>query len=161
MKRYIPASEDWRTDTDDPEINNFRQIMIENADHQDDPYVGIFWYDTRNEELFGVVKSPAADLPFKSRDIFAKPAKTCQALHENVWRKARYKKKPDPRFNRDYTKVPRGRVFEVEGQGFVVCVGSWIDEHPEAKELILDEFELPEDTEFKFDIHWELGHGWS
>ena len=165
MKRYIrdviAESEDWKTDTADSETNAFRQLMIDNAEVQDDPYVGIFWYDTYNSELFGIVKALASDIPYKMTDLFSHKARTCTPLHEKVWRKAQYKKNPDPRFNRDYTKVPRGRVFEVEDEGFVVCIGSWIDDYPEAKDLILDEFELPDTTRFKIDTHWELGHGWS
>lgn len=162
MKRYIPSqSEDWRTDTEDPQINAFRQIMKENAALQDDPYVGIFWYDPKKNELFGVKSVLAEDVPFKLTDLFDRKAKTCTPLHEKVWRKEHYRGN-DPRFNYDYTKVPRGRVFEVEDEGFYVMVGSWIEKYPQAKELILDEFELPEDnTTFKIDIHWELGHGWS
>lgn len=160
MKRYIPASDDWRTDTDDPQINDFRQIMIENAGRQDDPCVGIFWYDPEENELFGVRSVNADDTRYMQRDQFEHRSRTCTPLHEAIWKKEFYKGK-DKRFLGDYTKVPRGRIFEVEDQGFVVCVGSWIDKYPEAKELILDEFELPDDTEFKIDIHWELGHGWS
>ena len=162
MKRLIYNTEDWGTNTDDPEINAFRSIMLENKEYEGDPYVGIFWYDTYNDELFGVRSALAEDTEFKMTDLFPAKARTCRPLHENVWKKERYKQKPDPRFNRDYTKVPRGRIFEVEGQGFVVCVGSWINEYPQAKQLIIDEFDLPKDqTRFKIDTHWELGHGWS
>lgn len=161
MKNYIHQSEDWRTDTLDPQINAFRELMAENMQYQDDPYVGIFWYDTRNDELFGVKSALAEDVPYKLTDLFKNRARTCTPLHEKVWEKEYYRGK-DQRFRGDYTKVPRGRVFEVEGQGFVVCVGSWIHAYPEAKALILDEFNLPEDqTVFKIDIHWELGHGFS
>lgn len=162
MKRYVPASSDWRTDTDDPEINAFRQIMADNAELQDDPYVGIFCYDTIRSELFGVYQVAADEAEYKDRPhLFKNRSKTCRLLHEKIWHRSRYKNNLDPRFNRDYTKVPRGRVFEVEGEGFVVCVGSWILKYPESKELILDEFDLPDDTRFKIDSHWDLGHGWS
>lgn len=161
MKRWThEVSQDWRTDTDDPEINAFRQLMADNREYQDDPYVGIFWYDTNRQELFGIKSALAEDLPFKYCSLFPHKAKTCTPLHEKVWQKEFYRKK-DPRFSGDYTKVPRGRIFEVEDQGFVVCVGQWIKDHPEAKEEILYEFNLPEDTEFKIDEHWDLGHGWS
>ena len=30
-------------------------------------------------------------------------------------------------------------------------VGKWIDEYPQAKELIIEEFNLPSDVEFKYD----------
>ena len=51
-----------------------------------------------------------------------------------------------------------------------VAVGSWIEGkiHNEVvldpefvRELIIDEFNLPDDVEFKVDEHWNIGHGWS
>lgn len=70
-------------------------------------------------------------------------------------------KNKDSRFQAKYTDVPRGCVFEVEDQGFIVCVGKWINDYPEAKAEILYEFQLPNDTEFVIDSHWDLGYGWS
>lgn len=61
----------------------------------------------------------------------------------------------------DYTKYPRGRIFEIKNKGFVVCVGKWINDYPRVKRLVTDEFQLPENTEFIIDQHWDLGHGWS
>lgn len=160
MKKWLHNSSDWRTDTSDPMINAFREIMAQSIDEQDDPYVGMFWYDTEKQELFGVRSALAQDRPFTQCNLFNKKAKTCSPLHEAVWKKEFHRKK-DPRFFGDYTKVPRGRVFEVEDQGFVVCTGSWINDFPEAKDEILFEFQLPENTQFVIDQHWELGHGWS
>lgn len=162
MKQLIHSSnEDWKTDTSDSMINAFRQIMAENAQYEDDPYVGIFWYDFRKNELFGVREALAEDTEFKQTSLFKNRARTCRPLHEKVWRHGYYSKE-DPRFIGDYTKIPRGRIFEVEGEGFIVCVGSWILDYPEAKQKIIDRFSLPEDrTKFKIDIHWDLGHGWS
>ena len=45
---------------------------------------------------------------------------------------------------------PQGRVFKNESV-FYVMVGKWIDEYPQAKELIIEEFNLPSDVEFKYD----------
>ena len=160
MKRLITESEDWRTDTADPMINAFREIMMSSIDEQDDPYVGMFWYDTDKNELFGIRSALSSDRPFSRCSLFDKRARTCSPLHKSVWEKEYFRKK-DPRFLGDYTQVPRGRVFEVEDIGFIVCVGSWINDHPQAKQEILEEFQLPEDTQFKIDTHWELGHGWS
>lgn len=160
MKLEFEKSEDWRTDTGDPMINAFRELMSENIDHQDDPYVGIFWYDVESDDLFGVRSACVDDLQFYHSNLFNANVKTCTPLHNKVWDKESRRKK-DRRFSGNYTRVPRGRVFEIEDVGFVVCVGEWINEYPQAKELILDEFQLPEDTEFKIDSHWNLGHGWS
>lgn len=160
MKKWIHANEDWRTDTDDSMINAFREIMASNLEYEDDPYVGIFWYDPRKNELFGVREALAEDTEFKQTSLFPQRARTCRPLHEKIWKRGYYTKE-DPRFVGDYTKVPRGRIFEVEGQGFVVCVGGWIVKYPQAKQKIIDRFSLPSNTEFKIDIHWDLGHGWS
>ena len=40
-------------------------------------------------------------------------------------------------------------------------VGKWLEENPEAKELILAEFNLPADkTTFEYAIHWDIGQTW-
>ena len=161
MIMEIPKSEDWRTDTDDPMINAFRELMIENNQYQDDPYVGIFWYDVNEHDLFAVCSTMARDTQFSDVKIFDEKARTCRQLHYRVWEKNK-RKTNGQIYKQDYTLVPRGRVFELESGKFIVCCGKWIEKHPEAKELIIDEFQLPEDnTEFKVDIHWEIGHGWS
>lgn len=157
----IPDSEDWRTDTDDPMVNAFREQMIYNNQFVDDPYVGIFWYDPNEDMLFGVYSALAADTNYYPSKIFNANARTCKALHYQVWSKEQHKRRKNPKFMGDYTKIPRGRIFEVENRGFVVCVGAWINEYPQAKELIIDEFQLPDDTEFLVDSHWDLGRGWS
>lgn len=158
MKRYIhkkeiPDSQDWKTDTSDNTINAFREIMAHNNQYVDDPYVGIFWYDTENQELFGVYSVLAEDVDYYYSDAFGAKAKTCKPLHYALWQKGANKNK-DSRFQAKYTDVPRGRVFEVENQGFIVCVGKWINDCPEAKAEILYEFQLPNDTEFVIDSHW-------
>lgn len=157
----IIENEDWRTDTDDRMINSFRKIMHENIQYQDDPCVGIFWYDRNEKELFGVYSTLAEDTQFSDVSIFDQKARTCRQLHYNIWDKNKRKNK-DSRFRVDYTKVPRGRIFQLEDGTFVVCVGKWFNTNKECKDLIIDEFQLPEDhTEFKVDSHWDIGHGWS
>lgn len=156
----IPDSEDWRTDTDDPMVNAFREQMIYNNQFVDDPYVGIFWYDTESEDVFGVYSILADDaVPYMS-EMFGAMTRTCKPLHYAEWQRG-VNKGRDPRFKASYTSVPRGRVFEVDGRGFVVCVGHWIEKYPQAKQAILAEFQLPDDTEFLIDSHWDLGRGWS
>jgi len=123
-------------------------------DEQDEPKVGIFWFDPDAGELFGVQKALAAELAFNS---FGK--KTIRQLHRTLWQKER--NKGNPRYQGDYTSVPRGRVFEDVGAGFQVMVGSWFNEHPQVKALVIDEFDLGKAKhEFVIDEHWELGRGW-
>lgn len=157
MKRYIKADWEFNSSSD---INALKELMHENITHQDDSEVGIFWYDVDNDELFGVKSADVEDVSFYKSSLFDVRVKTCKPLHYKIWDRERRRGK-DKRFRGDYTRVPRGRVFYLEDTGFVVVVGSWIKDYPEAKSCILDEFNLPSDTQFKVDSHWDLGHGWS
>lgn len=137
------------------------ELMKFNEQFQNDPRVGIFWYDVAKNELFGVRMTHADDTKWYHSSQFNTDVRTEKDLHQNVWKKEFYRGK-DKRFKGDHTLVPRGRVFEFKDDGFKVYTGGWIDEYPEAKELILDMFELPaNNTEFVQDSHWDIGHGWS
>lgn len=161
IRREIPNSADWDTNTDNNVVNTFREIMANNNQFVDDPCVGIFWYDPEEDDLFGVYSVLAEDTNYYGSTMFGGMARTCRPLHYSVWQKECNRGR-DKRFQTmDYTKYPRGRVFEIKDKGFVVCVGSWIKQYPSIKDLVLTEFQLPEDTEFLIDTHWELGHGWS
>ena len=61
-----------------------------------------------------------------------------------------------------YQDTPRGRIFyEVRTKLFVIKVGSWINDFPNAKSLIIDEFNLNgQNCRFEIDKHWEIGYGW-
>ena len=119
----------------------------------------MFWYDEVNDELFGVTATYADQLPFNSNG-----KKTERTLHRNWWRKqqerAKAKKQGVGIFAKDYTNVPRGRIFQSQDGTFELMCGSWINEH--IVELVKDEFNLQNvPLEVKIDTHWELGHGWS
>lgn len=158
MKKYI--RNDWDYSSSD-EINALKELMASNISKQDNGEVGIFWYDPEKDELFGVKSADVDDVKFYNSSLFNNvEVKTCRPLHYKVWEREYYRGK-DKRFQGDYTLVPRGRVFYVKAQGFVVVVGDWIDTYPGAKEIILSEFNLPTDTVFKKDSHWNIGHGWS
>ena len=122
------------------------------------PQIGIFWYDSEKQELFGVNKIDAEDVNFVH--CYDGNIKQYKYLHKDIWAKEFCRDKDD-RFTGDYTQVPRGRVCEYQDKGFVVYVGDWIDDFPEAKSEILFEFNLPKTTHFVKDIHWNIGHGWS
>ena len=161
LKLHIPESNDWKTDTDNNTINAFRELMIENNEYQDDPMVGIFWYDPDENDLFGIYSVDAEDTNYFNSTIFNSEVRTCKPLHYAIWQKNCNKGK-DKRFQTmDYTKYPRGRIFEIKDKGFVVCVGKWINDYPQVKKFVIDEFQLPKNTEFIIDQHWDLGHGWS
>ena len=128
------------------------ECMRKNMDTQDDAELGFFWYDPTSDELFGVTSTPASALKFYHNNVFDIDVRTDLRLHKTVWEKEFFRKK-DRRFLGDYTKVPRGRVFEFKDSGYVVYTGSWINQYPQVKEQILFEFNLPQDTEFRVDHH--------
>ena len=135
------------------------KTMSDNFEHQDEPKVGIFWYDEEKDELFGVSKIEASDLQFNINDL-----KTIKTLHKTWWQKQKNKaisKGEDPGiFKKEYTLVPRGRIFQRKDGVFQLMCGSWINDHIES--LVKDEFDLQNVLFEKIvDEHWEIGHGWS
>ena len=138
-------------------------LMEANKGHADDPKVGLFWYEETTEELLGVVSQPVLD--FKRAFTSGGPF-TCSETHGAVWMKLQMRQinhgNIDGPFIGPYENKPRGRVFYLMDEDrYVVAVGHWLEEYPEAKELILDEFDLPADkTTFEYAIHWDIGHSW-
>ena len=130
------------------------KIINGNVD-QDGPLVGIFWYDTEKEELFGVQNSLVTGnhrrMPSIDLELLLTSVTTDRRTHRSIWNKEA-KKGKDKRFSGEYENTPRGRVVQFDGpqQGYryAVFTGKWIKEHPDAKEKILWEFQLPENTEF-------------
>jgi hypothetical protein len=141
------------------EEQNVMQSMSDNFDIQDDPEVGIFWYDEKNDELFGVNKANINDLQFNGNGL-----KTISILHKTWWQKQKHRlisKGKDPGiFIKDYTLIPRGRIFQKIDNTFQLMCGSWMNDHIE--NLIKDEFNL-QNVPFEkiVNTHWEIGHGWS
>ncbi len=137
--------------------------MEANRGHADDPKVGIFWYNPSWNELFGVVTHPVRDY---TRANASDGRITCSELHEDVWRKEFNRQKfhgdGSGPFIGPYENKPRGRVFySMDEDKFIVTVGHWLEEYPQAKQLIMEEFDLPaEKTVFQYAIHWDIGHSW-
>jgi hypothetical protein len=143
----------------DDECHNVMKSMSDNFDIQDEPKVGIFWYDAKNDDLFGITKIIASELQFNDNGL-----KTVGILHKTWWKKqqmrAKSKNQHDSVFMMDYKKVPRGRIFQKEDGSFSLMCGSWINDH--IVELIKDEFDLQNALlNVAIDIHWEVGHGWN
>jgi hypothetical protein len=141
------------------ERKNIINSMSDNFTSQDDPKVGIFWYLPEKDELFGVSKVNAQELQFNSNGI-----KTISVLHKSWWQKQKNRlisKKKDPGiFIKDYTDIPRGRVFQRKEGTFQLMCGSWITD--DIVEMVKEEFDL-QNVPFEriIDEHWEIGHGWS
>lgn len=145
------------------EHDEFVGIMEEGL-HNEDPKVGIFWYNPQRNELFGVV-ALSLDDPEVTK---SGNGKTCKILHKKKWaieyRKLKFKEKKENTFPYigAYEDKPRGRVFYKDNK-FIITVGSWIndDENYRAIDLVEDVFDLTnEDTEIVIDSHWEIGTGW-
>ena len=125
----------------------------------EEPEIGIFWYDTEKDMLFEVHSIPVSELK--------KGTITHPKLHKTIWQKLKFKnlqlknsnKEYNPIYLQDYTQVPRGRIF-YKNNIFYIVAGEWITD--DVKQLIIDEFNLQtQKVEFKYDSHWDIGHGWS
>lgn len=96
------------------------------------PSVGIFWYDPAEHSFFGVQK----------KEVLVKHVCESQRIEFGD------------------ASHSDGRVAWAVNK-FVVFVGQWAKEiEPELTTLIEQEFALPY-FEFRYDEHWDLGHGWS
>lgn len=117
----------------DTEYNQALQFMEKNL-VQEQGLVGIFWYDVRDKKLFGVHK----ESPFGREINCGGGLVSCDS------------------------DIPRGRIFfKLDEKKFFVCVGSWISEHTEVVDLVVEEFCLEnENYEFVIREHWELGMGY-
>jgi hypothetical protein len=140
------------------------RIMAANRGKGDEPKVGIFWYNPSQKELFGIVSHKRSD--------YVKPNAaggliTCSEMHEDVWkkefRKQKYHGDGSGPFKGEYQWKPRGRVFYNPSEDhYYIGIGQWIDEHPEAEALIIEEFDLPHDkTSIWKQSHWDLGQTWN
>jgi len=141
--------------------------MRESVSAQNGPKVGMFWYNPARNMLIGVHSAFAAELPFND-----KGRKTLQVLHHTAWpgvRKAAIAiGSADSLWDEeDYTRIPRGRVFEIEmpdknARQFDILVGSWAEEYPKALALIIDEFNLDGvKYDFIHSAHRDVGRGTS
>ena len=122
------------------------------------PCVGIFWYDSVGNELFGVSKIEPKWL--SESDTVTHP-KSHRAYWKEQSLKAVAKNKTHSVYYQEdiYAKIPRGCVCLEKGV-FYVNVGNWINEQgidkDELREVIIDEFDLPEDISFRYDAQMDI-----
>lgn len=163
IQKLLKRKEIDITTSETTDEENMMAAMRVNLDKQDNPKVGIFWYQQTGKRLFGVI---AVD-----KDSIKKPNVgggliTCFELHKDVWKKRfreqKYKNNGVGPYTGDYKDHARGRVFyNPNTDVYQIGVGSWINESPEAKDMIIEEFNLQNQKyEFKIIIHWEIGMGW-
>ena len=137
--------------------------MAANRGKDDEPKVGIFWYNRATNQLYGVVSHRVSDY---TKANASDGRITCSEMHEDVWkkefRKQKYQYGGQGPFVGAYQDKPRGRVFyHIDNGTFEVAVGKWIEEYPQAYEEILKEFNLPPDkTTAKYAYHWDIGQSW-
>jgi hypothetical protein len=127
-------------------------VMASEQSNKDNAMVGMFWYNTKDKELFGIVKEDPSKMEFSDEGI-----KSTSKTHPSLWKKEYHK--GNPLFRGDYTMKPRGRVRLYKDKGFAVMVGKWLEDYPEAQQMIIKEFNLPEDVAFMYDEHWDIGEG--
>ena len=128
------------------------------------PQVGIFWFDPNDHTFFGVRKQ---ELTPKSIEAFA--AKGIRTIDiTTLMPDTDDSICPSPELVRNLSNgresgervLPRGRVAWNINK-FIVFVGQWAKPvEDELAAMIEKEFALPY-FEFVYDIHWDLGHGWS
>ncbi|MBP5642592.1 MAG: hypothetical protein J6W92_05975 [Paludibacteraceae bacterium] len=107
------------------------------------PAVGIFWYDPEEHDFFGVYKKELTPKMIEEAADKGLPYINYQRLHRQI-----------------YTKVPRGRVaWNIDH--FIVFVGNWANGKEDELTALLDKYFALPYFEFRYDEHWDLGHGWS
>lgn len=145
------------------EYKSVMDLMASNRGKDKEPKVGIFWYNKANKTLFGVVSHRISDY---TKANASDGRITCSEMHEDVWKKEfykqRYEKQGKGPFIGAYQDKPRGRIFyNIQSDTYEVAVGKWLEEFPEAYNLILKEFDLPpQKTVPKYALHWDIGMSW-
>lgn len=138
-------------------------LMAANRGKDSEPKVGLFWYNRADNTLFGVVSHRLSDY---TKANASNGRITCSEMHEDVWKKEfrrqKYQNNGHGPYIGAYQDKPRGRVFyNMNTDTFEVAVGKWLEEFPQAYQVILEEFDLPPDrTQPMYAIHWDIGMSW-
>jgi len=132
----VPATETSREDPaenvevkpfTDEELDEAMKLMASNRGKDDEPKVGIFWFDPRANDLFGVRSHRVTDyVKPNSRSEFG--SVSCSEMHEDVWKKGfhrqKYKNGGVGPYVGAYEMMPRGRIFyNPETDVFTIAVG--------------------------------------
>ena len=123
------------------------EVPVHEFKIEENPSVGIFWYDFASHSLFGVRKQEVTPAQMEAAACDGLPFIIYPETNEEVWQQEKY---PG-----DYARTPRGRVSWVVNR-FVVLVGSWACPiQDELAALLQSEFPLPA-LEFVYDGHWDV-----
>lgn len=126
------------------------RFMEANRGHGDDPKVGLFWYDETCNDLIGVVTQPVRDF---NQANTPDGRVTVLETHIDVWfkqqeREIRHNNWDSP-FIGSFEGTPRGRIYYHPGDDrFEISVGPWYNKYPDVKQLVLEEFNLPEEKAY-------------
>lgn len=144
------------------EYENAMEVMRKNRGNGNEPKVGIFWYNVALNELFGVISHKRSDY---TKANAGGGLITCSEMHEDVWKKEfnkqKYNNLKGPYIGA-YQDKPRGSVFYNPTEDkYIIAIGKWYYHHEEVYDLIMEEFDLPEEkTIVKYGEHWDIGQTW-
>lgn len=149
-----------------PEKEEQMMAIMKKLYEEAKPKVGIFWYDNRKNELFGVLK----DFAHNHRNN--KQFSTLDETHRHYWDEQHNAAvatgdKSSPFFNyQNYKQIPRCRACGHAGEQYTVAVGDWfsgysLDDELQLRDLISDEFNLPYDFDFVIDETLNLNREWN
>lgn len=130
----------------------------QNVGYKPEAEVGIFWFNTEENDLFGVAKTPISKAKSTTDGI-----KVGRIPHKDKWIKLRksaiIRGKSDGIFFQEYTTVPRGIVCLLKDRTFQINVGNWIKSVDKNLliALIANEFNLEnEKVKLQEDDHWDI-----
>lgn len=104
------------------------------------PAVGIFWYDPEEHDFFGVYKKEL----------------TPKMVEESLQKGITNIEYPEPLHRHPFS----GRVsWNIDR--FIVFVGQWAKDKEEELTALIDKYFALPYFEFRYDEHWDRGHGWS
>lgn len=123
------------------------EVPVREFKIEENPSVGIFWYDSASHSLFGVRKQEVTPSQIETAACDGLPFIIYPETNEEVWQQEK--------FPGEYARTPRGRVSWVVNR-FVVLVGSWARPIEDELTILLQaEFSLPS-LELVFDEHWDV-----
>lgn len=123
------------------------EVPVREFKIEENPSVGIFWYDSGSHSLFGVRRQEVTPAQIETAACDGLPFIIYPETNEEVWQQEK--------FPGDYARIPRGRVSWVVNR-FVVLVGSWARPiEDELTVLLQSEFSLPS-LELVYDGHWDV-----
>ena len=129
-------------ETTEEEHRQTIETMERFLDIQDNPKVGVFFYDPNLKVLYGVVALLLENLINNQEGLV-----TVRTSHREIWdkavRKQQEKYNGEGPFQGEYENALRGYVAYNPCDNVFEChVGDWFNKYPEALDGIIEEFDL-------------------